>query len=58
MSDNDVKWLSKYWREFCLENRLPLMSADELIVEYGSQMPTELRNKVQSFIDAWESYTT
>jgi hypothetical protein len=54
---SDIEWLTKYWQEFCLEHRLPVMSADELIIEYGSQMPTELRNKVQMFIDAWESYT-
>lgn len=54
---SDSEWLTKYWKEFCLEHRLPLMSADELMIEYGSQMPLELRTKVQSFIDAWESYT-
>jgi hypothetical protein len=55
-SKSDSEWLTKYWKEFCLEHRLPLMSADELMIEHGSQMPIELRNKVQSFIDAWESY--
>ena len=54
---SDSEWLTKYWREFCLEHRLPLMSADELLVEHGSALPKELKDKVQSFIDAWESYT-
>jgi hypothetical protein len=52
----DVEWLTKYWKEFCEENRLPLMSADELLIEHGSALPVDLKNKVQSFIDAWESY--
>jgi len=53
---SDVEWLTKYWQEFCEENRLPHMSADELLIEYGSQMPLELRNKIKSFVDAWEIY--
>lgn len=53
---SDVEWLTKYWREFCEENRLPLMSAEDLLIEYGSQMPVELRNKVKNFIDSWETY--
>jgi len=52
----DVEWLTKYWREFCEENRLPLMSAEELLLDHGDQMPVELRNRVKDFIDAWESY--
>jgi len=52
----DVEWLTKYWREFCEENRLPLMSAEELLLEHGDQLPVELRNRVKNFIDAWESY--
>ena len=53
---SDVEWLTKYWREFCEENRLPLMSAEELLIEYSNQMPVELRNKVKNFIDSWETY--
>lgn len=53
---SDVEWLTEYWKEFCEENRLPLISAEELLIEYGNQMPVELRNKVKNFIDSWETY--
>ena len=46
--------LTHQWESFCEENKLPLMSADELLIEYGSSLPAEMRRQVEDFIQTWE----
>lgn len=57
MSDKAVRRLTKYWQGFCTENRLPLMSADDLLFDHGDQIPLELKLKIQAFIQTWEKYS-
>jgi len=51
---SDVEWLTEYWKEFCEENRLPHISADELLIEYGDNLPAEMKDQVENFIQTWE----
>lgn len=46
--------LTRRWESFCEENKLPLMSADDLLIEYGSSLPTEMKRQVEDFIQTWE----
>ena len=49
-----VSKLTQKWEQFCTDNRLPLMSADELLLEYGNSLPSELRRQVEEFVKTWE----
>ena len=51
-----VQRLSDRWITFCEENRLPLMSADELLSEYGSSLPLDMKREVERFISDWEVF--
>ena len=46
--------LTRKWESFCEENRLPLMSADELLLEFGDNLPAEMKGQVEEFIQTWE----
>ena len=46
--------LTRRWESFCEDNRLPLMSADELLIEFGDTLPAEMRRQVEDFIQTWE----
>lgn len=48
--------LTRRWQSFCEENRLPLMSADELLIEFGDNLPVEMKDQVKEFIQTWESW--
>lgn len=48
--------LTRQWKSFCEENRLPLMSADELLAEYGSSLPLDMKREVEMFIERWELF--
>lgn len=51
-----VQRLSNRWIAFCEENRLPLMSADELLMEYGDTLPLDMKRQVERFISDWEVF--
>lgn len=51
-----VQRLSDRWIAFCEENRLPLMSADELLMEYGDTLPLDMKREVERFISDWEVF--
>jgi hypothetical protein len=51
-----VQRLSDRWIAFCEENRLPLMSADELLAEYGSSLPLDMKRQIERFISDWEVF--
>ena len=49
---NIVDTLIDEFREFCAENQLPLMSADELLIVGG--LEPEQVEFLQDFINRWE----
>ena len=45
--------LAKQYRKWCAKNYLPLMSADELLVE-GIELSDDERMWIRNFIRRWE----
>ena len=50
--------LSQQYLDWCVENGLPQMSADELLVEETVPKTPEQRKYLVSFIERWDSVST
>lgn len=48
-----INQLAKQYRAWCARHHLPLMSADELLVE-DIELTDSERTWIRSFIDKWE----
>lgn len=57
ISQNSVKELCNVFQEFCINNNLPFMSADELLCEETIFLNQSQKEWLKDFINIWDIVT-